>query len=62
MEASNIVANVNIGQGDDPTYQIKQLRGSIGGNTEPKTFFPSLPQTQQELEELSISSSDYQIK
>ena len=27
-----------------------------------RTFFTSLPQTQQELEELSINSSDYQIK
>jgi hypothetical protein len=28
----------------------------------PKTFFTSLPQTQDELEQLSVNSSDYQIK
>jgi hypothetical protein len=32
------------------------------GPADAKTFFTSLPQTQDELDELSIDSADYQIK
>jgi hypothetical protein len=42
-----ILANLNILQGEEPIYQMKQLKTDL---EEPKTFFTSLPQTQEELE------------
>ena len=63
---SQILANLNILQEnmDHPTeYQIKQFKAPfVNEYQEAKTFFTSLPQTQEELERLSIDSADYQIK
>lgn len=50
------ITDLKINQDEsEPTYQMRQLKEENA----PKTFFTSLPQTQQELEEMSINSSDY---
>ena len=45
---SQILANINILQGEEPVYQMRQLKADM--DEHPKTFFTSLPQTQEELE------------
>lgn len=41
IHESQILANLNILQGEEPIYQMKQLKDSM--NEQPKTFFTSLP-------------------
>lgn len=57
-----ILANLHIMKDHMQDNQDYQVRQQVVERDEGKTFFTSLPQTQDELDQLSIDSADYQIK
>ena len=62
---TQILANLNIlkeNMVDNPKYQLKYIPAQDANGKPKDTFFTSLPQTQDEIDGLSIDSADYQIK
>ena len=47
---------------DNPKYNLKYIPAQDAMGQPKDTFFTSLPQTQDEIDGLSIDSADYQIK
>lgn len=52
---------INIALMSDQQYEAQFQEAELGGK-EDKTFVTGLPQTQSELEKLSVDSADYQVR